>query len=270
MSAAAAGSKVLFAGGLDESLSKVVDIYDAVEKKWSSSILSEARSNIAAASNADKIVFAGGHTAHGLSDVVDIYDIRTAKWSTARLSEPRAPASVLTAGPFLFFDPGRIDGDIHSSVLDIYNTKTNQCSKLTLPGNRIRVISCSNNKLAVFAFGEDYLTGQATQLCLFDLQTGRSVFKALPAPFYSEFSMGVIGDYVLMAGGIRMGRYHRNVLAYDMGTDRIDSTTYRLPHVTWAASSALAGGKILFAGGLSFSAASSPTNHRTIGVFELK
>jgi hypothetical protein len=271
MSAAAAGTKVIFAGGLDEALSTAADIYHIAEKRWELAELSEPRSNIIAAANGNKVVFAGGNSPDGMSSVVDIYDIGTGRWATASLSEPKVPAIVLKAGPFLFFAGGRLgDGDTHTAIVDIYNTSTDKWLKLTLPGNQTSVTACSNTRYAFFAFGENPSTGQATQLCIFDLQTGRSRIESLPAPYLSEFSMGTIGNKLVMAGGIQDAKYTSSVVVYDYVKNSFDTTTFRLPSSIWGASATVAGGKLLMAGGLDFSAGAAPVNQRTVRVFELK
>ena len=57
--AAAAGDKIVIAGGADTPTA-TVDIYDVLTGQWTTGILSIARSDLAVAAAGTKIVFAGG------------------------------------------------------------------------------------------------------------------------------------------------------------------------------------------------------------------
>jgi len=78
LAAAAAGSKILFAGGWNGNPSNAVDICDASTGMWSTATVSQARSALAAASAGNQAFFAGGATVTGggPSSVVDIYTLQ--------------------------------------------------------------------------------------------------------------------------------------------------------------------------------------------------
>ena len=88
---AAAGNKILFAGGTDQDGEETsrVDIYDIVTQTWATAELSSTKNNVAAVTLGNKIYFAGGHTVSGnsydLFATVDIYDASANSWSTAQL-----------------------------------------------------------------------------------------------------------------------------------------------------------------------------------------
>lgn len=111
--AAGAGGMAVFAGGFcspclgtngTTDRSDVVDVFDAATQTWTSAVLSQRRSNLAATAVGDRwIVIAGGTSdlpssgsgsGGGGADIyrstaVDIFDTTTREWSTSRLGAGR-------------------------------------------------------------------------------------------------------------------------------------------------------------------------------------
>lgn len=141
---AAAGGKILFAGGYRSggSRSSRVNIFTISSGSWSAAELSEPRSHMATAVLGNKIFFAGGTTASGYaSSRVDIYDVSADTWTTTELSQARsmmaagaAGSKVLFAGGFNWAD---VDGVSYPTKVDIYDVATNRWSQSTLAGREL-------------------------------------------------------------------------------------------------------------------------------------
>ena len=106
MAGGSVGNKVFFAGGNSSftnhtgGIENLVDIYDLSTNAWSSATLSEARMNLSAVTEGNKIYFAGGHqVCPFISKRVDIYDNATNSWSATTLNEPKTShGSIAFAG----------------------------------------------------------------------------------------------------------------------------------------------------------------------------
>ena len=128
------GTKVLFSSGERHlcERSALVDIYDSNTQKWSTATLSQRRCDLAIATVADKVLFAGGcaspYSCEDYSNVVDIYDASTDSWSTAKLAVGRTDIKAVTAGNKALFVGGwgsTPSGESNSLVVDIYDATTN-------------------------------------------------------------------------------------------------------------------------------------------------
>jgi len=161
---AAAGNKILFAGGGVPSgycATSRVDIYDISANSWTTAELSEARHGMGVAALGNKIFFGGGFTPKNFtnsttcyissdpsetrSSTVDIYDVFTNIWSTAQLSSRRAPVSASAANKVVFAGG---DDMIGSDRVDIYDASTNSWTTTTLSdGKHISQIAVSGTKI---------------------------------------------------------------------------------------------------------------------------
>jgi hypothetical protein len=160
--AAAAGNKVVFAGGwsgftctsnwLPASSSSTVDIYDTQTNSWSTAQLSTPRGGIRSVSLGNKIFFAGGEDGNStVYDNVDIYDISSNTWTLGHLSSPRAYVATAAIGNKVFFAGGfSYDGSSTTSVpgkasniVDIYDVSTNQWTATTLSGTGSGLITAT-------------------------------------------------------------------------------------------------------------------------------
>lgn len=148
---AAAGNKILFAGGwplnATSPASSRVDIFNVVTGQWSIAQLSEGRVSPGSAALGNKIFFAGGgitkpntagnyeysNSSTSTSATVDIYDVATGSWTTSQLSSRHAPTGA-AAGSRVVFAGG--DGLNPSNVADVFNEGTNSWSSFTLSASR--------------------------------------------------------------------------------------------------------------------------------------
>lgn len=158
---AAAGSKVIFAGGVGYTgagytISSAVDIYDINTGAWTRAQLSAAREGIAAVGNGDKTFFAGGGFFYGSNDNVDIYDVPTNTWTYAKLSEPRAYLTAAAVGSKVLFAGGFTEGWSDASKrVDIYDLSTSTWSTAELAVPRANAAAVVVGNKVYFAGGED-------------------------------------------------------------------------------------------------------------------
>ncbi|TMI65087.1 MAG: hypothetical protein E6H07_03975 [Bacteroidetes bacterium] len=136
LAAAAAGTKILFAGGwssANQDVTSRVDIYDTVSQTWSTAELTQARYDISVIAIGNKIFFAGGTDDWFFTSRIDIYDVSSNTWSTAELSKARGRMAVAAIGNKVFFaggdcfdgaDGGTMINSV-SDVVDIYDMSTN-------------------------------------------------------------------------------------------------------------------------------------------------
>ena len=143
---AAAGDKILFAGGFGHPFGasgfyNTVDIYDNSSNTWSTATLSEGRTDITAAAGGNKIFFAGGSKKNGdVSKTIDIYDVATNTWSVSSMQIPRIGMAGIAADTSLFLAGGSYSLSnteliIHDNV-EILNASTGNKSLNCLLGRR--------------------------------------------------------------------------------------------------------------------------------------
>jgi len=134
--AAAAGSKVFFAGGTTgiNEVTDVVDVYDTETGLWDTVYLSQARAFTAAVAFGDSLVcFAGGSLPNEISsDVIDIYNVNTGVWTVEYLSEPRVTSALnvkdalVFTGLCYFVDVNGMNIGSSNGTVDIYYPETGQ------------------------------------------------------------------------------------------------------------------------------------------------
>lgn len=156
---AAAGSKIVFAGGpyINGSWyynSAAVDIYDINSKSWSTALLSKEREGIAAISCGSKIFFAGGGFWEWAFSNIDIYDVSTDTWTRSDLSIPRSYLAAATVGNKVFFAGGFTDGWVASSSVDIYDLTTDTWTIASLSQPRYSLSAVTVGDKIYFAGGD--------------------------------------------------------------------------------------------------------------------
>jgi len=212
---AAAGGKIVFAGGLNNWVcgpdygiaSSVVDIYDINTHTWVTTQLSIPRWGIAAVACGNKIFFAGGENGQWTAyDNVDIFDVSTNTWAVAHLSEPRGFLSAATIGNKVFFAGGynfpiNSTPIASSSKVDIYDLSTNQWSTANLS-------SPTSNLVATTAGNKIYFTGTryySNKIDIYDNSTNSWSTLALQY-LHSALAGVAVDDNIYWAGGVRAGQ----------------------------------------------------------------
>jgi N-acetylneuraminic acid mutarotase len=225
MSAATAGSKILFAGGfISDGYSSRVDIYDTITKSWSAAELSiKERQGMAVATVGSKIFFAGGMDGDGMglqSDVksrVDIYDAATNIWSTAELSEPRAYLAAATLGDKIFFAGGANWGPLMGTsspagwpqnanyfvgwdVVDIYDNNTNSWTTARLSEGRYELSATTVGNKIYFAGGLNNIFSISTTIDIYDALSNTWSISKLQKPRTGHAGVAS-GNKIIWAGG---------------------------------------------------------------------
>jgi hypothetical protein len=162
---AAAGNKIVFAGGMTMgAYSSRVDIYDTITGTWSTAELSKPeRQGMAVATVGSKILFAGGgdNDWGATTSRVDIYNASNNSWTTAELSQDREYLAATTIGSRVFFAGGRswetaangYSTWAVSNVVDIYDNATNSWTVATLSEARSDLSATTAGDKIFFAGG---------------------------------------------------------------------------------------------------------------------
>jgi hypothetical protein len=207
MKCAAAGNKILFAGGWTPYTNSRVDIYDIANNTWSASELTgfSYRTDFAVASAGNRVFFAGGGDA--LGDIqtprVDIYDASLNSWSTAELSLPRQGIAAASAGNKVIFAGGgglnNVGDWINYTRVDLFDIITNTWSTANLSEGRMDLsATAAGNKI--------YLSGGKTnnsvsgRIDIFDVATNTWDTTHLLEPKMHMASIAV-GNNIYWAGG---------------------------------------------------------------------
>jgi len=215
LSAATAGGKIFFAGGIERVLpsgffkvSDIVDIYDTSTGIWTVEKLSVARNEMVSAVVGDKVIFAGGRLMnYNVSDVVDIYDVTTGLWSQQKLSKPTygmgvavAENRVYFAGGFDAFPNDNPDYPVRKRI-DIYDVETDAWSIDSLSQARCYVGGAVIRDRILFAGGSLGLN-QSNRVDIFDLKTKKWSMDTLSVGrSFLNNNVATVCDKVYFVGG---------------------------------------------------------------------
>ncbi|HMK03568.1 MAG TPA: kelch repeat-containing protein [Ferruginibacter sp.] len=204
MAVAAAGNKILYAGGITNTgiVSSRVDIYDISTNTWSNASLSVGRYYIGSVTVGDKIFFAGGETGFmstGVVSTIDIYDASTNTWSVANLSIPGHSVAVAAVGDKVLFAGGMGFGNGRENRVDIYDLAINDWYFATL--NTLRAEGHS----AITVGNKVYIAGGfnpslADVIDIFDNASGLFSSAVLSEP-KANLGTVAVGDKIYWAGG---------------------------------------------------------------------
>jgi hypothetical protein len=179
-SIAAAGNKILFAGGLEANGNPTprVDIYDINAGTWSVAELCIGRYMIPAVAAGNKIFFGGGEYGDGTwpVDSVDIYDVSTNTWTVSHLSCAGNGIAAGTVGSKVFFaggDPGVTGkpGFNRSKQVDIYDLTTGNWSTSLLSESKYGISAVTLNNRIFFSGGFTF-SGSSKRIEIYDNSTG--------------------------------------------------------------------------------------------------
>lgn len=163
---AAAGNKILFAGGSDLTDGSfefsTVDIYDTLHHIWSTGKLSVPRYNMSVVTEGEKVFFSGGHTVSqnnwNLFSTVDIYDGITNTWGKIQLSERRMDLATVLSGNRILFGGGltgpsdQAPTDVSNKV-DIYDLSSQAWTTSKLSQSRAELSAVALGSKVYFAGG---------------------------------------------------------------------------------------------------------------------
>lgn len=236
LAGAAAGNKIVFAGGFSSTgYSDVVDIYDVTTGIWTASHLSKPRVALTATASGNKIYFAGGEGNDLESQsTIDIYDVESNKWSTATLANGVGfnIGSASTGGKLFF---------VGQNFSDIYLASTFTLSDHVITsGNKSTCVGAGINGVAIFAGSDNAADILVNGVGNTWLHTKFSSAKGLCAA-------AAAGTKIVFAGGTDGLTYTANADVYDVN-DRT-FTTLQLANARAGLAGASASNKIIFAGG---------------------
>lgn len=227
----------------------------SVQGQWSTTQLSQIKSQMGATSYGSKAYFAGGLGVSSHSNLLEIYDPVTDEWETETLSAARSFPSlvavggkVMVAGGINFFNNLQ-----ELSTVDIYDTLTQTWSSanLSVPGYYLQ--SVAYEQTAIITGFYDFVSDVPLHMTfsnavdMYDAASGNWSTDTL-SQARGALSATVVGDIALFAGGLtsltttsnRVDIYH-----FKTGTWSIDSLS-----IARAFTAAVTvGNKAFFAGG---------------------
>jgi N-acetylneuraminic acid mutarotase len=161
ITAAAIGSKVLFAGGMSPgAIVNDVDIFDVNTHLWSKAALSEARYWSSSVSLNNKVYFAGGSTIEGgtlhFSYRIDIYDNETGGWSASALHEPTIAMAAIADNNKIYWAGGyRTKGTntYFSAKVEFKDVTTNTSSFACMCEPKVRFSAVKKDSMIIFFIG---------------------------------------------------------------------------------------------------------------------
>ena len=256
LAAAAAGNKVVFAGGYGASTySKTVDIYDVKTNQWSTSELSIARSNLTATASGTKIYFAGGTGDGDAAYRIDIYDAVSGTWTTKELTRPAASGlgSAYAGGKVAFA------GGYGQSVNDIFVESTFEHDAIPLTGDKSRCVGAGLGNKIIF-------TGVDKTADILNTSTPNIWTASSTSVSKYECAAAAGGTKILFGGGFDTHAVtyspFKAVDVYDIVTDTWN--TLQLSQGRGFLAGAASANKIIFAGGNSGTAVSNTVDIFTI------
>lgn len=226
LSAAYAGTKVLFAGGCDamtfkqegENFFDAVDILDADDpsKPLVTSKLSERKAYMASASLNGKAYFMGGRTEAGYSAKMEVFDAGTSGWSIIHMPVARSHASASVHGSSIYLCGGRNGPGSAVMTVDIYDQVSGIWRSLTCPhAHPIASSAVLRGKLYI-AGGN----GNEGYIDILDIATGQ--WNSLEASDNrSHIAMAATEEALVMFGG----DFSNHVDIYHVESDQWDHAT---------------------------------------------
>jgi autotransporter-associated beta strand protein len=210
LAAASCGSKVAFGGGYASGqipypyASAVVDIYDTTDNTWSTTSLSQARYNLAAASVGNQILFAGGEGIQSSSTPsarVDVYNVDSNTWSMGTLSQARYRLAGSSVGTKILFGGGWAGPGLPSSKVDIYDSAEQSWFSTNLSQAREDLAAASVGDRVLFAGGH---LGDGVLSNVVDIynSTTNTWTKGTLSQARNQLAATTVGNKVFFAGGV--------------------------------------------------------------------
>lgn len=227
MAAAAAGDKVLFAGGSTVGLgangeSNRVDVYNSTNNSWSvDSLPGYGGPGISATAVNNRIYFAGAAEnwfawdfGGWSSAAINIYDVVSGKWTKASLREEKGAMGAIAVDDKIYWAGGYINNGVRSNpavnTVEVTDTKTGLVTYdcLFQPNIGCAVVQ-SHSKIIFFTphtiqngyLPPDFITDKFD---IFDLETGNWSIGVLPVHIYNA-SVISVNNKVFVAGGFVNG-----------------------------------------------------------------
>jgi hypothetical protein len=229
--------------------------------KYNNSLnLSQARSNLAATTVGNLVIFAGGSTVGEVSDKVDIFEYKDGSLSVIpnppTLSQARSNLAATTVGNLVIFAGGYTDREISDKV-DIFEYKDGSLSVIpnppTLSQARNWLVATTVGNLVIFAGGST--GGEASgKVDIFEYKDGS--LSAVPnPPTLSQarywLAATTVGNLVIFAGGLTVGEASDKVdiFEYKDGSLSAVPNPPTLSQARYSLAATTVGNLVIFAGG---------------------
>jgi hypothetical protein len=220
MSGAAAGNKVLFAGGIEAgfSYSKKVDIYNVATQTWSTTLLDRSWDDavgMASTVIGNKIFFAGNGSDWwawdfgSISPTINMYDVNTGQWSRSDLKLNRGYLAGIAVGHTNYWAGGlyKQPSDPFTTEVEIrdMNTGASRYACLFQPNAFFSAVHV-NGKIVFFTSGVDippYWTNGApvmNKFDIYDIASDTWSVGVLPFNIYGS-SVISVNNVIYVAGG---------------------------------------------------------------------
>ena len=211
--------------------------------QWTSTTLTTARFQHAAAAVGTEVLVAGGQSGTGVPfSTVEVYDVTTGTWSSDTLSAGRFRLAATAVGSEVLFAGGN-ETTGASDVVDIYDATTGTWTTASLSAAREGLIGTTVGDKALFAGG----TGPSGAVVdVYDESTGTWTVGVLSLA-RSELAATAVGDKAMFAGGFDGANVFDTVDVYDDVTGTWTTASLSLPRAQVTA--ATVGTKAFFAGG---------------------
>ena len=252
-------NKLYSAGGFSENGPLItVDIYNASSGTWTQNQLLQYKDHMARAVAGSKVYFAGGYALNSMftgqysTDMVEIYDTKTGTWTYDRLSIGRDWLEGISCGSKVIFAGGwDDDGELQTRV-DIYDTLSHQWSIADLSVARRMLTPAASGDIVMFAGGQTADGKSSSVIDVYNVKTGEWSTDQLSLPRLGV-SSAAHGDLLFFAGGLTYeGQTGSEIVRqvvdiYNVKTGTWTTANLSQPRIFIA--SAVAGDKVIFAGG---------------------
>lgn len=190
------------------------------------SSLRTGRSSLSAGSIGGSAIFAGGHTSNSSSNAVDSFDSNLTRTTLTSLSYARYNAISIRLSSYLIFA-----GNVHSTTysnstkVDAYNSRLTRTTATSLPANG--GCGCLFGGNAIFAAFDSSTASTSKGVVKYNNNLTRSSFGTLSTA-RQRASACSIGNYILIAGGMQIGRYTAESEATYKTVDAFNSSGTRI------------------------------------------
>ena len=236
-----------------------------MQGQWTYTNLSEAKTQMGAASLGNKAYFGGGTNMFGYyqSDV-EIYDLKTESWTNSSLSFARQFPAGVSCGSKVFFAGGVrfpiVGTPVVYDIVDIYDTITQQWTVEYLSAPRFGISAVAKGNTVLFAGGADLENGTVSDVVdIYDIETGTWTTATLSLA-RSSMSNVVVGNLAIFAGGFDLQNCTDRVDIYNFFTNTWTTETLSLARFFSAA--AVVGTKVIIAGGMTIPTDSTSSSDR--------
>jgi kelch-like protein 20 len=168
----------------------------------STTSLSQARNDLAAASVKDLVLFGGGYNGTSYLNRVDIYNATSGQWNTTSLSQARCFLAAASVNNLVLFGGGRNDSSTLGTPLDrvdVFNATSGQWTIASLSVPRNNLAAASVKDLVLFGGGYN-VTSYLNLVDIYNATSGNWTTASLSVGRFA-LAAASVKDLVLFGGG---------------------------------------------------------------------